>query len=83
MSVRSFACLAESEVFGWLQRAAARLKACSPWRRSAGKPAQVTVPGPGGTQTVDPSLNAAVMVGAELRRGQAAVTGRWRGAELR
>lgn len=68
ISVRIFASLAASEMFGWLQRAAARVKACSTWLCSAGKSAQVPAlsPGGGGTQTRAPSLTVHVMVGADL-----------------
>lgn len=68
ISVRIFASLAASEMFGRLQRAAARVKACSTWLCSAGKSAQVPAlsPGGGGTQTRAPSLTVHVMVGADL-----------------
>lgn len=68
ISVRVFASLAESEMFGWLHRAAARVKACSTWLCSVGKSAQAPAlsPGAGATQTRVPSLTVRVMVGADL-----------------
>lgn len=70
ISVRFFASLAESEMFGWPHRAAARVKACSTWLCSAGKSAQVPAlsPGGGGTQTRVLSLAVHVMVGSGARQ---------------